>query len=246
VSLALHQVFANSVSTAILPTLSSAAQAEDQPALRRNLRLGYRLLGFVTGPAAALMAALSTPIVWVLFQRGAFDTADTALTAALLSVYALGVPALALVQVLLTPHYARWDAGTPTRHMLWMLAANILLAWALMRLWGVQGLAWASTLTAFLSAMRAYWLLRHLGGMDLGSYTARVVAASCVAGLAAWGGWLLAGRLGWVSTAATALVIAVAAVVLGGLLYLAAGQVLRLDELPRLRRLGRPGPGMGA
>jgi len=239
ISLSLFQVFANSVSAAILPALSASARAGDGPALRRRLRLGYRLLSFITCPAAVLMAALSTPIVWVLFQRGAFDVADTVLTAALLTIYALNVPALALVQVLLTPHYARRDAITPTRHMAWMLGVNVLLAWGLMRLIGVHGLAWASTLTAFLSVARAYWLLRPLGGLDLGAYTARVVAASCFAGLAAWGGWAVAGCLGWATTTINALLVAASTGALGGLIYLAVGQLLRLDELPRLLQLVR-------
>ena len=238
-SLALFQIFANSVSTAILPALSASAQAGDRPALRRSLRLGYRLLSYVTCPAAVLMAALSVPLVRVLFQRGAFEATDTALTAALLAIYALSVPALALVQVLLTPHYAWRDAGTPTRHMAWMLGVNIVLAWGLVRLGGVYGLAWATTLTALLSVARGYWLLRHLGGLDFGVYTARVVMAACLAALTAWGGWALAGRLGWTGSTADALLVAAVTGVLGGLLYLAIGQLLGVDELPHLLRLVR-------
>ena len=238
-SLALFQIFANSVSTAILPTLSASAQTGDRPALRRSLRLGYRLLSYVTWPAAMLMAALSVPLVRVLFQRGAFEATDTALTAGLLAIYAPSVPALALVQVLLTPHYAWRDASTPTRHMAWMLGVNVVLAWGLMRLGGVYGLAWATTLTALLSAGRGYWLLRHLGGLDIGGYTARVVVAACVAGLSAWGGWALAGRLGWMGSTAEALLVTAIIALLGGLFYLAMGQLLGLDELPHLLQLVR-------
>jgi len=230
VSLALFQVFANSVSTATLPTLSASAQARDWPALRRSLRQGYRLLSYVTWPAAALMAALSVPLVRVLFQRGAFGAEDTALTAALLTIYALGVPALALVELLLTPHYTWRDARPPTYHMAWMLGANVVLAWALMRLSGVHGLAWASTLTALLSLARGYWLLRHLGGLHFGAYTARVVSAACVAGLAAWGGWLLAGRLMGTDSVIRAVLASATTGTLGGLLYLLVGQWLGLSE----------------
>jgi len=239
VSLALFQVFANSVSTAILPRLSASAQSGDRPALRRNLRLGYRLLSFITCPAAVVMAALSVPLVQVLFQRGAFKATHTAFTAALLAIYALAIPPLALVQVLLTPHYAWRDASTPTRHMAWMLGANVVLAWSLIRLGGAYGLAWATTLTALLSAARGYWLLRHLGGLEIGAYTARVVMAAGVAGLTAWSGWVLAGQLGWTVSTGGALLVAATAAALGGLLYLATGQLLGLDELPHLLRLVR-------
>jgi len=236
-SLSLYQVFANSVSTAILPSLSASARAGDQAGQRRDLRLGYRLLSLITWPAAALMAALSVPIVRVLFQRGAFDAADTSLTAALLTIYALNVPALALVQVLLTPLYAGRDAGTPTRHMTWMLGINILLAWALIRTLGVNGLAWAATITAALSLVRAYWLLRHLGRLDLAGYTVRVVGASCIAGLVAWAAWTLLARLPDSGSPMITLLTAVAAGMLGGLLYVAAIWLMRLKELPFLGQL---------
>jgi len=238
-SLSLYQVFANSVSTAILPSLSASARAGDQAAQRRDLRLGYRLLSLITWPAAALMAALSVPIVQLLFQRGAFDAADTSLTAALLTIYALNVPALALVQVLLTPLYAGRDAGTPTRHMAWMLGINILLAWALMRFLGVNGMAWAATFTAALSLGRAYWLLRHLGRLDLSGFTVRVVGASCIAGLAAWATWTLLARVPGSGSPMITLFAAVAAGALGGLLYIAAIWLMRLEELPHLGQLLR-------
>jgi putative peptidoglycan lipid II flippase len=189
------------------------------------------------------MAALSVPIVQVLFQRGAFDAADTSLTAALLTIYALNVPALALVQILLTPLYAGRDAGTPTRHMAWMLGINILLAWALMRILGVNGLAWAATVTAALSLGRAYWLLRHLGRLDLGGYTVRVVGVSCIAGLAAWAAWTLLARLPDSGSPMITLLTAVAAGVLGGLLYAAAIWLMRLKELPYRGQLLRSGAG---
>ncbi|HUW08416.1 MAG TPA: murein biosynthesis integral membrane protein MurJ [Anaerolineae bacterium] len=238
-SLSLYQVFANSVSTAILPSLSASAQAGDKAAQRRDLRLGYRLLSLTTWPAAALMAALSVPIVRVLFQRGAFDAADTSLTATLLTIYVLNVPALALVQVLLAPLYAGRDAGTPTRHMAWMLGVNILLAWGCMRFLGVNGLAWAATVTAALSLGRAYWLLRELGGLDLGGYTLRVVGASCMAGLAAWATWTVLARLADSGSAVITLLTAAAAGSLGGLLYAAAVWLMRLKDLPDLGRLLR-------
>jgi putative peptidoglycan lipid II flippase len=238
-SLSLYQVFANSVSTAILPALSASARAEDSESQRRDIRFGYRLLSLITWPAAALMAALSLPIVRVLFERGAFDAADTSLTAMLLAIYALNVPALALVQVLLAPLYAGRDAGTPTRHMAWMLGTNVLLAWVFMRFVGVSGLAWAATVTAALSLGRAYWLVRRLGKLGLSGYTVRVVGASCVAGVAAWAAWSALDRLSPAGSTGITLLTAIAAGALGGLLYVAVVWLLRLEELPHLRNLLR-------
>jgi putative peptidoglycan lipid II flippase len=239
VSLALYQVFANSVSTAILPTLSAAAEARDHAGLRRHLGFGYRVLSLATCPAAALMAALSPPIVWALFQRGAFDASHTALTAGLLAIYALGVPALALVQVLLTPWYAGQDAATPTRHMLGMLVVNIGLAWALMLFMGARGLALASTVTAFLSAARARWLLRHVGDLRSRGHLLKVIVASLIGGFLAWSVWTLANSRGWADNAMGSTLAAAVSGVLGAFVYLLMGRLLRLDELDRVLELVR-------
>ncbi|WP_454915333.1 lipid II flippase MurJ [Xanthobacter sediminis] len=51
-------------------------------------------------PAAVGLAVLAHPIVVVLFQRGAFDAQDSALTAALLAVLAIALPAQGLERIL--------------------------------------------------------------------------------------------------------------------------------------------------
>ncbi|MEP9354010.1 murein biosynthesis integral membrane protein MurJ [Xanthobacter sp. KR7-65] len=51
-------------------------------------------------PAAAGLAVLADPIVVMLFQRGSFDADDAALTAGLLAVLALSLPAQGLERVL--------------------------------------------------------------------------------------------------------------------------------------------------
>src|SRR5690242_8422759 len=81
------------VGTAILPPLSRqlrlglAADAVD------TQNRGVELALLLTLPAAVALAMLATPILGVLFQRGAFGPADTAATAAALAAYAAGLPA---------------------------------------------------------------------------------------------------------------------------------------------------------
>ncbi|GLK71944.1 lipid II flippase MurJ [Ancylobacter dichloromethanicus] len=58
-------------------------------------------------PAALGLAVLAHPIVVVLFERGAFDPAASALTASALALLALTLPAQALEKVLITIAFAR-------------------------------------------------------------------------------------------------------------------------------------------
>ncbi|HEY63641.1 MAG TPA: murein biosynthesis integral membrane protein MurJ [Caldilineae bacterium] len=246
VSMSLWQVFANSVSTAILPDLATAAQERRVGQMREMVAKGIRLLSVVVWPVAVGGAVLSLPLIRLLFERRAFHAAASVHTARLLQIYVLSIPALVLVQVLLAPHYARKDARTPMVHMIWMLALNGVLAVALTPLWGTAGLALAYTLASFASLARSYYLAERMMGsfrdVALLSYLGRVgLACSVMAAVT----WTVAWRLSSLRLAPGALSLVIelgASSLVGGIVYLAMARWLKLGELRELARLL---PGLG-
>ena len=64
-------------------------------------------------PSAVGLYILSTPIIHILFERGAFLAEDTIYTAQVLSIFSLGLPAYILIKVLVTCFFAREDTKTP-------------------------------------------------------------------------------------------------------------------------------------
>jgi len=240
-SLAFQQVFANSVSTAILPDLSAWTLARDVTAVQRGLVLGYRLLAFTMVPITMIIAVLSLPVVQLLYQRGAFDAEAAHLTALLLTIYVFSVPALSIVQLFLAPHYATGDAATPTRHMAWMLAVNMITAVTGMRWLDAAGLALATTITALVSLARSYWLLWPLyGRLPLGRYTWRAVTAGLLAGLAVWSGWAGWQMMALQGSSLGQVLGMLATAGLGGSVYLLATQLLGLDDLKKAWGLIHP------
>lgn len=100
-----------------LRTGNEAGAVESQ-----NRALEFSML--LTVPAAAALAVVPGEIVQVLFERGAFTASDTAGTASVLAVFALGLPAFVLIKVLSPAYFAREDTRTPMRYAVISLTAN--------------------------------------------------------------------------------------------------------------------------
>src|SRR5260370_928783 len=103
------------IGTAILPSLSRQVRTGDVAGAAATQNRGVELALLLTLPAAAALIVLATPILTVLFERGAFGPAQRAATAAALAAYAAGLPAFVLVTVLAPGFYAHRNTATPVR-----------------------------------------------------------------------------------------------------------------------------------
>lgn len=151
------------LSTAILPRFSRMTALADWPALRSSVKK-YALLSLLLSiPATAVCMFFSEPIVKIIFQRGAFSTADTHLVSRVQFWSLLLVPVsmlLALVVRLVSSMKAN-ELLLPMA--LLSLIANIVLDYLLMQRLGVAGIALATPLVALISlAFLSYLLSRRV------------------------------------------------------------------------------------
>jgi len=109
-------------------------------------------------PAALGLAVLSQPVVRMLFEHGAFTASDTMATAHALMLLALGLPAHVLVKALSPAFFAREATTTPLLATLKGFAVAIVSALLLGRLFGASGVAAGIALGAWSSAIS---LIRH-------------------------------------------------------------------------------------
>jgi putative peptidoglycan lipid II flippase len=119
--------YAIAVATAILPMMSHQAAANDFEALKKTLTFAVRIVAFITVPAALGLMILREPIIRVLFQHGQFVAASTRLTARALLYYAIGLPALASVKLIVPAFYSARDTKTPVIVASISLVINIVL-----------------------------------------------------------------------------------------------------------------------
>ncbi len=232
-------IFAVSLATVILPTLSEHAADGNLKALKESFGFALRLVFFVTVPAAGGLMILADEIIRVLFQNGSFGSDSTDLTARALVFFAAGLPFISGVRVTSNAFYALQDAKTPVRLANWSMLANIVFSLALMRPMGHAGLALAVSLSALVNfALQATAFRKKTGRLGLKKIllgTIRTTLATVVMIAAVWAFRLYVPVLSdrperWLAAARLAIHIAV-----GVASYLLAGWALRMEEFKELR-----------
>jgi len=182
-------LFGVSIATATLPTVSRHAAQHDQSAARRAVADGLSLMLMLNVPATVGLIVLATPIVRVIFERGAFTPMDTAATAAALQFYAIGLVGYSIVRITSPVFYALGQSRTPVIVSVVTVLTNVVLNLALVRVMGYRGLALGTSIAALLNAaMLMFFLRRSLDGIEGGRVAgsmARIAVASALMGLAA-------------------------------------------------------------
>jgi putative peptidoglycan lipid II flippase len=241
-------LFGISVATATLPAVSRHAAQQDGGAVRGTVADSLSLMMMLNVPATVGLIVLATPIVRVIFERGAFTPDATVATAAALQLYAVGLIGYSVVRIASPTFYALGQNLTPVKVSVATVVVNLALNIVLVEYLGYRGLALGTSIAAIFNAGLLMFLLRRrLDGIDgrrvLGSLV-RIAAASVLMGLAATaadtalGTWLPGDALLLDITRLT-LTIGVALVVLA-----AAAHALRIREFRQgvalvARKLGR-------
>lgn len=186
-------VIAQSVGTAVFPTLSALAAAGDLPAFRQRLASAMRGVLFLAFPATVVMIVLGETTIRALFESGSWTPESTQAAAWALMFFALGIAGHSLLEVLSRAFYALADTWTPVSIGVLSILANIALSVLLMQIIGepdrlargpFAGLALANSLTTLVEAMILWLLMRRRVG---GGQDAVVVRGGASALLAALG-----------------------------------------------------------
>ncbi len=232
------------VGTTLLPLLSRQIRAGSQADATTSQNRAIEAALLFTLPAAAALMVIANPIIVVLFERGAFGSAESAAAAVALIAYGAGLPAFVLIKVLTPGYFARHDTKTPVKIAILCLAINVALNIALMGPLAHVGIALATTIAGWVNALLlARGLMRRgfLAPDDrLKRRTVRMVIATA---LMAGALWLVHWGLGELTELGQGLRVAVlAALVVTGLAtYAAAGRIVGAFAFSDLRPLLRRG-----
>ncbi|NEA14518.1 lipid II flippase MurJ, partial [Streptomyces halstedii] len=143
----LPMVLSMMICTVTFPVVARAMASGDREGARRRVERDLALAGTVVLLGTAMVLGYAPQIVEVLFQRGAFDAADTTATAGVMRVYALGLLGHTLVGALCRPYFS---SGRPTWYPLAAMGAGLLVTAgagaALTGRFGVDGIAAANAL----------------------------------------------------------------------------------------------------
>lgn len=183
-------LFGISLASVCLPSMSRSVAKNDIGSVKKTLNYSLRLMLLAVLPATIGLMVLSGPIIKLLFERGAFDSTATALTASCLFFYSIGLIAYSGVKILANSFYAFQDTKMPLKIAYVSMVINIILNVILMRPLGVGGLALATAISSWINmTLLFYFLRKKLGLLDIKKTLPsiwKIILASVMMGLCAY------------------------------------------------------------
>ena len=226
-------IFAQSVATAAFPTFSTQAAKGQRDGMRSTLAATLRAVLYLALPAAVSLVVLPELLVQLIFQRGAFTETSTQMVAWALALFALGLPAHSVVEIVVRAFYALHDTRTPVMVGIAAMVLNVLLSLGFISMFEAVGwmphggLALSNSLATTIEMIVLLAIIRRrLGGLEgrrMASSLARIGLSSAAMGFVAGAlAWLLGGYSAWFS--------GIAAILMGLVEYVAASLALRTPE----------------
>jgi len=237
-------IFSVAVTTVLFPTLSRQAARRDVAGMRRSVGTGMRQINLLLIPSAAILMVLTTPIVRLVFQRGAFNATSTSLVSTALLWFAFSLPFGGINLLLTRTFFAVQRPWIPTSLAALNMVVDIILSVSLYKPLGIAGLVIGTAAANAVMTGLQLWYLRkgfdgRIEGPETLMITARVLFASAIMAAVAWLVW----------TALNALVggpLLIGQLIAVGLAFAAAGVVytrlvlaMRIPEARQIERLVR-------
>ncbi|MEM7715714.1 MAG: murein biosynthesis integral membrane protein MurJ [Cyanobacteria bacterium P01_A01_bin.68] len=174
----------------LLPRFSRLAANQEWNQLKEQVRQSIVVTALIILPLSALMMALSTPIVKIVYQRQAFDNQAVQMVSSVLVAYSLGMFPSVGRQILTRVCYALNDAKTPFRISIFNILLNVVLDYVLVNSFGMTGLVFASMgVNLIAGGMLLIYLNSQLEGLPWKDWIVPIFSltvASTIAGLTAW------------------------------------------------------------
>ncbi len=154
-------VGAMALGTAVLPHFSRQVASEDWSGILHTFRTYSRLILALTIPFCGILIYFSSPLIEILFQRGAFDANDTQLVAHIQIFYLLQLPFYILGIM-----GARLLSALSCNQILMRISAinlvtNIAGNLILMKYLGLAGIALSTSIVYFISLLLIVGYIQH-------------------------------------------------------------------------------------
>jgi putative peptidoglycan lipid II flippase len=120
-------IISNVILVPFLPIFSRLADPMHWPELKTRIRQSLLFTALTMLPLGASVCGAGSPIVRVIYERGAFDQEASALVTSVLMVYGLGMFVYLARDVLVRVFYALGDGQTPFRISLVNIVLNGVL-----------------------------------------------------------------------------------------------------------------------
>ena len=242
-------IFSVAVATVLFPTLSRLVVRREPDGMRRALGNGMRQINLLMIPSAAIMLVLATPIVRLVYQRGAFNAYSTHLVSTALFWYAFSLPFAGVNILLSRAFFALKRPWIATRLAAINMTVDVIVSLALYKPLGIAGLViGTASANAVMTALQLHRLRTGFDGRLEGAQTlmitVRILVASAIMAAVAWGLWTAIDRIVGRSFLGQLVSLGVA-ITAAGALYAGAVIVMRIPEARQIQALVRQRLGSG-
>ena len=143
-------LFGQAVGMASYPFMAKIAADNDFIKLNSIINQTLKFI-FLVIPVSVLFIILSKEIVSILFQRGAFDAHDTAITSGVLPYFMVGAFAFSAQTIVSRGYFAIQNTLFPALFSTFCVLASLPLLYWSMTTWGIKGVALGLSLTVAVS-----------------------------------------------------------------------------------------------
>ena len=201
IMLILVGLFGQALGTASFPFMAKLAADNKTDEMNRLLNNALRFLALVI-PFSILLMILRSEVVLMIFERGKFDASATAMTADVLAYFLIGAFAFAAYSVVVRTYFACQNTLFPAIYGSIAVIVSMPLYLLGMKLFGVDGVALAISLSGILQVTFLYvlWNRRsnNTGSSDVYWFYMKMIGFSVVIGIFLT--WFNTAALGWLDS----------------------------------------------
>ncbi len=160
---AIQTLIGISIATTGLPDMAADNTEENKQKLRQTLLRNLRTVLYIAVPITFLLLLGSTKIAHILYGRGELADRSVQQIGQILFCLSIGTVFSCLIPVLNAGLYAQKTYGLIFRNMVTMAVLNFIVAYGLVTVWELTGIAIAIVVTAVLAVANLVFLLRKTG-----------------------------------------------------------------------------------
>lgn len=180
-----YAIIVNPIATILFPRFADLVVKKDRMLLERTLEKVLEVISLIMFPVMFAIIICSKEIVEILFYHGEFSVTAVERTVEALNIYALSIVPISLRLILEKVFYASQEPITPMLNSFYGIAINIILDIMLVKTWGHQGLAFATSVSVFVTFIVFLLKICNLyRGMNVKKIVCKFVEYGTLSGIA--------------------------------------------------------------
>lgn len=227
-------LFTAAISSIVYPLYAESTAKGDMNQLNSRVNFTLSVYSLFLVPIMLGVLCFRHELIEVAFGRGAFDSDAVQVTASLLGYYCVGLLFMAFRETLTKVYYSLQDMRTPAMNATIGVIINIILNLTLPFIFGVEGLAIATSITATIISVRLLiQLVKKYDDINLkrfGDNIRPIIISGVAMAIAVLGCDYLLND--WSS-----IVKLVVGTIVGGLIYLAAVWIFKTPVLNEMKSM---------